>query len=166
MRMERTLGLYLVIMKQAKITTKILTAQQRLFIENYVSGMTAKDAYIKAGYKNNSDDAVRASASQLLAIPNVRAIIDERLNEIKQNIDDQIKATTDDALRTMRSLLSSEQDFARYQAAKYLLDTAGHKTSENINIGGQKDNPVLHSFLEITSANDIDNEPIDDSDEE
>ena len=112
------------------MSEKKLTAQQRLFVENYISGMTAKDAYIKAGYSNKSDDAVRASASQLLSNPNVRAYVDERLDEIKQNIDDQIKTTTDDALRTMRSLLSSELDFARFQAAKYLLDTAGHRAVE------------------------------------
>lgn len=141
---------------------KKLTAQQVRFVEFYCSGMTAKDAYIKAGYKNKSDDAVRVSASQLLTNPNIRTTIDERLNEIKQSVDDQIKLATDDALSTMRNLLTSEMDFARFQAAKYLLDTAGHKVEDKISIKGE----LSHVFTEIVSANKIDNEPIDNQDDE
>jgi len=109
---------------------KKLTAQQVRFVEFYCSGMTAKDAYIKAGFKAKSDSSIRKQASQLVTNSNIRSAIDERLNEIKQNIDDQIKLATDDALSTMRNLLTSSMDFARFQAAKYLLDTAGHKAPE------------------------------------
>ena len=114
-----------------------LTAQQALFVEYYCSGMTAKDAYIKAGYKNKSDDSARKSASQLLTNTDIRVAIDERLNEIRQNIDDQIKLSTDKAFGTMLDLLGSEMDFARLGAAKYILEIAGHKAPENINIGGK-----------------------------
>ena len=114
-----------------------LTAQQALFVEYYCSGMTAKDAYIKAGYKGKNDDVVRAASSQLLAKLNVRAAVDARLNEIRQNIDDAIKLSTDRAFSTMLDLLGSEMDFARLGAAKYILDTAGHKPAENINLSGK-----------------------------
>jgi len=48
-----------------------LTAQQALFVEYYCSGMTAKDAYIKAGYKPKNDDVARHYAVSWTTIKNI-----------------------------------------------------------------------------------------------
>ena len=40
------------------------------------------------------------------------------------------------------------------------------KARQAVDVGGQKDNPILHSFTDISSANKIDNEPIENTDDE
>ena len=64
---------------------KKLTPKQKAFADNYlVNGFNATQAYKDAGYKWKNDNVAKASASQLLANPNVNDYISKRLKRIEK----------------------------------------------------------------------------------
>ena len=60
-----------------------MTEKQQKFADEYIIDLNATRAYKNAYPSVKKDASARASASQLLTNPNVRAYIDERLEELK-----------------------------------------------------------------------------------
>lgn len=60
-----------------------MTEKQQKFADEYIISLNATQAYKKAYPSVKKDAAARASASQLLTNPNVKAYIDERLEKLK-----------------------------------------------------------------------------------
>lgn len=60
-----------------------MTEKQKKFADEYIIDLNATRAYKNAYPSVKKDASARASASQLLTNPNVRAYIDERLEELK-----------------------------------------------------------------------------------
>lgn len=56
---------------------------------------------------------------------------------------------------------NAENEVVQLNATKEIIGDP-----ELINIGGQKENPVLYSFIHVANANTINNEPIEDNDDE
>lgn len=56
-----------------------LTPQQRLFVEHYLTTLSATEAYRKAGYKGARNRDARVLASQILSNPNVQNAIRRRM---------------------------------------------------------------------------------------
>lgn len=64
---------------------KKLTPKQKAFADNYlINGFNATQAYKDAGYKWKNENVAKASASQLLANPNVNDYISKRLKRIEK----------------------------------------------------------------------------------
>ena len=67
---------------------KKLTPKQKAFADNYlINGYNATQAYKDAGYKWKNDNVAKASASQLLANPNVNDYISKRLKRIEKKVE-------------------------------------------------------------------------------
>ena len=60
-----------------------MTEKQQKFADEYIISLNATQAYKKAYLSVKKDAAARASASQLLTNPNVKAYIDEQLEKLK-----------------------------------------------------------------------------------
>lgn len=60
-----------------------MTEKQKKFADEYIISLNATQAYKKAYPNVKKDDAARANGSRLLANANVRAYIDERLEQLK-----------------------------------------------------------------------------------
>ena len=129
--------------------------------------MTAKDAYIKAGYKSKNP---RKEAYRLRQNQTITDIIEERKAEKTQNIDDWLAFEEFDSFKKLVEIrdlpLDKETYHAVIKSCVEIIDRRRGKARQAIDVGGQKDNPIIHQFLEVSSANTIDNEPIDEDDEE
>lgn len=60
-----------------------MTEKQQKFADEYIISLNATQAYKKAYPSVKKDDVARANGSRLLANANVKAYIDERLEELK-----------------------------------------------------------------------------------
>lgn len=60
-----------------------MTEKQQKFADEYIISLNATQAYKKAYPNVKKDDVARANGSRLLANANVKAYIDERLEELK-----------------------------------------------------------------------------------
>lgn len=79
-----------------------LTAKQRKFADNYIKLGNAKQAAIKAGY---SPKTAKVIGNENLTKPNLKAYIDERLNELSNS---KI-ATAEEILEYLTSVVRGEQ---------------------------------------------------------
>ena len=66
--------------KQPKLTPK-----QALFIDHYVETLNATESYVQAFNAKNRDTA-RTESSKLLAKPNIKIAIEQRMEEIREPI--------------------------------------------------------------------------------
>ena len=60
-----------------------MTEKQKIFADDYIICLNATQAYKKAYPNIKKDEVARANGSRLLANANVKAYIDERLEELK-----------------------------------------------------------------------------------
>lgn len=58
-----------------------LTAKQKKFCENYIISANATDAYRNAGYTTKSYQTIRTEGSRLLKRPDIKAYIQELMEE-------------------------------------------------------------------------------------
>jgi phage terminase small subunit len=115
-----------------------LSPREFRFVEYYSSGkMTAKEAYLKAGYKNTLSTT---SASQLLQKPRIRQAIDDRLAEFRKTMEDKIIGNAEDALDNELFLMTSaESEMVRLRASQDVLDRAGFKAKDKVEHSGSVD---------------------------
>lgn len=64
---------------------KKLTPKQKAFADEYIKSGNATQAYIKAGYKVNSEKVAKASASRMLTNVNLKSYIDVKMAEIESH---------------------------------------------------------------------------------
>lgn len=65
-----------------------LTPKQKAFADNYlINGYNGSQAYKDAGYKWKNDNVAKASASQLLANPNVADYVRKRMERIEKKVE-------------------------------------------------------------------------------
>jgi hypothetical protein len=99
----------------------------------YCSGMSAKDAYLKAGYKTSKLDYAYRNASEILRNPDIRQAIDEQLDDFTKNVADKIKQSTEEAFEKLLSLMrGAENEFVQFNVGKDILDRAGLKPTDKL----------------------------------
>lgn len=62
-----------------------LTQKQKLFVDEYIKGGNATQAYIKAGYQTKSDGVAAAAAIRMLRNVKVKSYIDAKMAEIESH---------------------------------------------------------------------------------
>ena len=85
-----------------------MTEKQKLFADEYLIDLNATRAY-KAVYKNiKNDDVARVNGSKLLTKANIKAYIDDRLEEIKSKKVAEAREVMEYLTSVMRGESSSE----------------------------------------------------------
>ena len=69
--------------------------------------------------------------------------------EIERQMKENFGALAIEAQKELRSLLKSRNDNVRMQAVKDILDRAGYKPKESINVSGELNNPFADPRSEI-----------------
>lgn len=119
-------------MAETENTRKKLSPRQIRFIEFYCSGMSATEAYRKAGFGIKIEN-YHTHASQLMAKSSIREAINEKMNEFVTSVEDAIKQTAMQAFETEKGLmLTAENEFARIKASQDILDRAGLKPTDKV----------------------------------
>ena len=134
----------------ASKTPQGLTHKQEQFCQNIISGMTQHDAYKNAyEVKKMSNKAIDEEGSKLIKTPKVSQRVAE-LKELAAFIASQ--KTSQELIWTremsIKALLSIYQDktapsSARVSAVKEINAMHGYNEPIKVNLGGQKDNPIL-----------------------
>lgn len=99
---------------EQKVLFDALTKLQQKFVLGILKGLNQTDAYKKTGGKAKTDEAIRATASEILTNPNVKAFLDE-MNE--EAISDAVMTRQEalERLSTMgRTSLSDLAEFGEY----------------------------------------------------
>lgn len=113
-----------------------LNERQQQFIEEYLIDFNGTQAAIRAGYAENG---ASVTAHHLLRNPKIREIVEERKAERRQFMQDRFVDAADKALKVMLDLMMDEEvsPQTRYNAAKDLMDRAGHKPTDKQEITGK-----------------------------
>lgn len=62
-----------------------LTHKQRLFADEYIKSGNATQAYVRAGYRVNTESSAKAASSRLLTNVNLKHYIDAKMAEIESH---------------------------------------------------------------------------------
>lgn len=134
----------------ASKTPQGLTAKQEQFCQNIISGMTQYDAYKNAyDAKNMSRKTIDETASKMIKSSKINTRVME-LKELATFIATQ--RTSQELVWTremsVKALLSIYKDTtapssARVSAIKEINAMHGYNEPIKVNLGGQKDNPIL-----------------------
>lgn len=92
-----------------------LNARQKSFVLEYIECRVASEAYRRVydtGKKKKSEGVIRANAAEILAHPNVRASIDEKLNQIWGEKEQKIGAIFDELRALAFSDVRNVMDFS------------------------------------------------------
>jgi len=139
---------------------KKLNPRQQMFADLYCSGMSAKDAYIKAGFKTKYPEQ---HGYHLLQNAIIRELIEQKKAENSQKVDDKLAFNEDKALdrlvEIMDMVLTKDTIFAVIKACQDILDRRRGKPSQNVNVGGQEGNPIEHKLTLINASEFINNKP-------
>lgn len=96
--------------------------------------MSAKDAYIKAGYKSKYP---RQQAYKMLQRDIISQLIEEKKSEISRNVDDQIALAEEEAFIGILTIgRNGENDFAKLKAWQDILDRRRGKAKQAFDVGG------------------------------
>lgn len=118
--------------------------------------MSACEAYRKAGYEG----APQKNAWIIQENSGVRHAIDEKLGKFVKSVEDAIRQTAMQAFETEKDLmLNAENEFARIKASQDILDRAGLKSADKLNLGGQEGNPIQSTLTLINASELINNKP-------
>lgn len=98
--------------KQPKLTHK-----QALFIDYYIETLNATESYVQAFNAKNRDTA-RTESSKLLAKPNIKMAIEQRMEEIRE----PIIASAQEVLTFLTNMMNNEEakDSDRIKSAEWL----------------------------------------------
>lgn len=136
---------------------KPLSPKQLKFVELYLSGKTATDAYTLAGYKA-TPAAARTNAPRLLANARVAEMIEQAREKGKGKAG--VTAEWWFGRLKIESTKKSNSGAARVQALTVMGKAAGFLGAENVKVSGDKDNPVVvkadHEHRISLTAGDLD----------
>lgn len=82
-----------------------LTNKQRLFVEHYLTCLNAAEAARRSGYSAKSAYAI---GSENLTKPEIKAAIDERLQEAAMSADEVLRRLADHARGTLEDFISGQ----------------------------------------------------------
>ena len=120
----------------------VLNEQRKLFVDEYIKlrCKNAKQAAINAGYSQKS---AQSQASQILNDPNVQEYLQQRKNEISQDLKQEFIFDALEARKVMFDILNNPEaaDRDRIAVAKDFLDRAGFKPVDEVNLNGEVKNP-------------------------
>ncbi len=120
----------------------MLNDQRKLFVDEYIRlrCKNGKQAAINAGY---SPKSAQSQASQILNDPNVQEYLQQRKDEISQELKQEFIFDALEARSVMYDILKNPEsaDRDRIAVAKDFLDRAGFKPTDEINVNGSLNNP-------------------------
>lgn len=120
----------------------MLNEQRKQFVDEYIRlrCKNAKQAAINAGY---SPKSAQSQASQILNDPNVQDYLQQRKNELSQELKQEFVFDALEARKVMFDILQNPEaaDRDRITVAKDFLDRAGFKPTEEVNLSGELKNP-------------------------
>lgn len=125
-----------------------LTEQRELFIDEYLKlrCKNATQAAINAGYSAKS---AQSQASQILNDPKVSEYLEHRKKQIRRDLQQDFIFDALEARKVMYSILKNPEskDADRISAAKDLLDRAGFKAQEKVELTGQLETSKLDDVI-------------------
>lgn len=111
------------------------TEQQKLFVDEYLKlrKTNATQACINAGY---SEKSASSQASQLLKNPRVMEYLDERERQLQDELKQAFFFDALEARKVLFNIMKNPEarDRDRIICAKDLLDRAGYKPTENVQV--------------------------------
>lgn len=120
-----------------------LNTQRKLFIEEHIRlrFKNATQAAINAGY---SEKSAQSQASQILKDANVIKYLETRKREIVEGIQQDFYFDALEARKVMYDIMknSNARDTDRLNAAKDLLDRAGYKPTEKVEVSKSTDEAI------------------------
>jgi hypothetical protein len=79
-----------------------LNVRQQKFADAILEGKTQRDAYLLAGYKISTENAVDVSASQLLSNPKIKSYIDSKRAKIDKKVEARLEISKEWALGKLK----------------------------------------------------------------
>jgi hypothetical protein len=142
-------------------TPQGLTAKQEQFCQNIISGMSQYDAYVIAyNAKNMSRKTVDETASKMMKNPK----ISPRIRELKelatfmatQKTSQELIWTREMSIKALAGIYKDPNapHSAKVSAVKEINAMHGYNEAIKLNLGGQKDNPILLQKIERIIVHD------------
>lgn len=120
----------------------MLNEQRKLFIDEYIKlrCKNAGQAAINAGY---SKKTAQSQASQILKDSEVQEYLQQRKNEISQDLKKEFVFDALEARKVMYEIMQNPEaaDRDRIAVARDFLDRAGFKPVDELNLHGDVKNP-------------------------
>lgn len=147
---------------------KKLNSRRQRFVDYYLSGMSATEAYIKAGYEAKS---AGANVWKLIKNDSISEIIENRKAEISKNVDNKIALAEEEAFLGILNIgRHGENDFAKLKAWQDLLDRQRGKARQTVDSNVDMDVKNDQMTITIRPASELfdntpillDNDPVDD----
>ena len=143
-------------------STKKLTPKQEKFVEVYLETGNASESARQA-YNCETDGSARAVGCENLTKPNVILAIDQKKKDLRQRFEEESHRAMEVMIELMNGAKSEK---VRQDAAKDILDRAGHKPSETspvtVNVGRFEE--VAKRARLIATAHESDDKPEDKED--
>jgi len=131
------------------LTEKGLTPKQEMFVKEYLIDLNATQAYLRAGYKCN-ENAARASASQLLANPNIARAIKEENDKRKEKLDLSAEWVLENLKNVAIRCQQAEPVMTFDYESKQMVETGEYKFDS---IGANKALELLGKHLKLFTEN-------------
>ena len=120
----------------------MLTEQRKMFVDEYLKQRckNAGQAAILAGY---SPKSAQSQASQILKDSEVAEYLQQRKNEISQELRQEFIFDALEARKTMYEIMTNPaaEDRDKISVAKDFLDRAGFKPTDEVKVSGEVNNP-------------------------
>jgi phage terminase small subunit len=156
--------------KNTESQKKKLNARQQFFVNFYLSGMSATEAYTRAGYEAKS---AGQNSLNLIKNPYISEIIENRKAEISKNVDNKIALAEEEAFLGILTIgRTGENDFAKLKAWQDILDRRRGKARQTIDnnvdmdIKSEQFNIVIKPASSLLDAIPMDNAPVEDGQNE
>jgi phage terminase small subunit len=138
-----------------------LTTKQNKFVEYYCQGYTGVESAKLAGYDSDDYNTLHAIASENLRKPTIVAAIKDNRKDLRYRFQEE----AGNAIRVILEIMNNSKvsGRTRLDAAKDLLDRAGYKPSDKIELSGVDGNPIEYETRqtkEIDTASDRLNQAI------
>jgi phage terminase small subunit len=117
-----------------------LTTKQNKFVEYYCQGYTGVESAKLAGYDSDDYNTLHAIASENLRKPTIVAAIKDNRKDLRYRFQEE----AGNAIRVILEIMNNSKvsGRTRLDAAKDLLDRAGYKPSDKIELSGVDGNPI------------------------
>jgi phage terminase small subunit len=123
-----------------------LNERQLQFVINYVDSGHGTNSAINAGY---SEKSAYSTASDLLRNPKIASAIEKEREDRKKAIQHKLSKYAEDAVKILYELAGkSDSDSVRLQAAKDIMDRAGHKPVDKVENKNEHSGKIEFSFTD------------------